>query len=195
MRLNIYSPTQLLLSDNLHGICKSTKKQPSFLLGFNCTTLIHNPSLWHCYLWKVGHIWGICTEYVTNICEQLVVKYITNYNVMGQCTVCLHSVQRYTNFSHDGCKLNFPRLVHSNIACSLVLIYTHLRTTWKFGADKLCCGLLHVFEVNHGLSWYVQTQLNINSMVCREFCTVTDVLNRKTPPTCKVRCPSKRNFV
>ena len=51
-------------------------------------------------------------------------------------------------------ELNFPRLVHcSDTACSLVLIHTHLGKTWTFGVDKLCRGLLHVFEVRCGFSW------------------------------------------
>ena len=56
-------------------------------------------------------------------------------------------------------EVNFPRHVHcSDTACSLVLVYTHLGKIWTFGADKLCCGLLHAFEVNHML---YKTQLNI----------------------------------
>ena len=56
-----------------------------------------------------------------------------------------------------GSELNFLRLVQcSDTACSLVLVYTHLGKTWTFGADKLWCGLLHAFEVNHG---YVQMHI------------------------------------
>ena len=56
-----------------------------------------------------------------------------------------------------GSELNFLRLVQcSDTACSLVLVYTHLGKTWTFGADKLWCGLVHAFEVNHG---YVQMHI------------------------------------
>ena len=130
MRLNVYSPTHLLLSDNLHGICKSIKKQASFLVD-NCTTLNHNPSFDIVISGRyVGHMWGtlcIYTGYVTSICAQLVVKYPTNY--MGQCTAWLHSVQRYTNLFMWW--VNFPRLVHcSDTACSLTLNCIH-----TFGED------------------------------------------------------------
>ena len=59
--------------------------------------------------------------------------------------------------------------------------YTHLGKTWTFGADKLCCGLLHAFEVKYELSWYVHVQTikysPLNSRIRREFCIVTDFLN------------------